>query len=195
LERYDKAEEVLEKYPFALQDNNDVILLYARTQKALNKIEAIDSYAKWLNNSSDNKVRYEYAQLLEQHGLYARALEEYRTIMSDSSAANEDIKKSDIHFSLARLLLIADTESSEGITEMETAVREGYDDIDAVEALQKNTKVSAANRDRLRNIINSMQRTLEAKEASEAAAREAERAREEQLQNMLLEADLESGSD
>jgi tetratricopeptide (TPR) repeat protein len=199
MERYDKAEEVLEKYPFALQDNNDVILLYARTQKALNKIEAIDSYAKWLINSSDNKVRYEYAQLLEQHGLYARALEEYRTIMSDSSAAKEeakeDIKKSDIHFSLARLLLIADTESSEGITEMEAAVKEGYDNIEAVEALQKNTKVSAANRDKLRNIVNGMQRTLEAKEASEAAAREAERAREEQLQNMLLETDLESGSD
>jgi len=169
MERYDKAEEVLEKYPFSLQDNNDLILLYARTQKALNKVEAIDTYARWLNiNSSDKKVRYEYAQLLEKHELYARALEEYRTILSDfdssSAKADKDIKKSDIRFSLARLLLTADTNNNEGITEMETAIKEGYDNIEEVEKLQKNTKISAANRDKLRNIVNNMQSAAEAKE-------------------------------
>jgi tetratricopeptide (TPR) repeat protein len=196
MERYEKAEEVLEKYPYSLQDNNDLILLYARTQKALDKVEAIDSYAKWLNNNSDKKVRYEYAQLLEKYELYARAIEEYRTILSDFDSAaagkDEDIKKSDVRFSLARLLLTADAGSGEGVTEMEAAVSEGYNNIEEVEALQKNTKVSAANRDKLRNIVNNMQRTAEEKEAKEAAAREAEK----KLQpDDLSETDLEDDSE
>jgi tetratricopeptide (TPR) repeat protein len=172
MERYGKAEEVLKKYPFALQDNSDMILLYARTQKALNKIEAIDTYARWLAGNSDKKVRYEYAQLLEKHALFARAMEEYRVVLStfdSSSASAEEIKKSDVRFSLASLLLTADAASGEGVTEMENAVREGYDNIDKVEALQKNTKVSAANRDKLRTIVNNLQRALEEKEKNEAA--------------------------
>jgi hypothetical protein len=179
MERFEKAEEVMGKYPFALQDNNDMILLYARTQKALNKIEAIDTYARWLAVNSDKKVRYEYAQLLEKHVLFARAMEEYRAILSafDSSsttaaaasAAAEEIKKSDVRFSLASLLLTADAASGDGITEMENAIKEGYDNIDEVEALQKNTKVSALNRDKLRTIVNNMQKAAEEKEKNQAA--------------------------
>jgi len=181
MERYDKAEEILEKYPFSLQDNNDLILLYARTQKALNKVEAIDNYAKWLAGNTDNKVRYEYAQFLEKQELYARALEEYRAILADTSAttassanSGDEFKKSGVRFSLARLLLIADASSGEGITEMEAAVREGYNNIEEMETLQKNTKVSALNRDKLRNIVNDLQRAAEAKAAleKEAASKE-----------------------
>jgi len=183
MERYEKAEEVIEKYPFSLQDNNDLLLIYARTKKALNKVEAIDNYAKWLAGNTDNKVRYEYAQLLEKHELYARAMEEYRAILSDSpettaadaaatANAGGDFKKSDVRFSLARLLLTADASSGEGITEMETAVREGYDNIEEMETLQKNTKVSAVNRDKLRTIVNGMQRAIEEKEAAAKKAAE-----------------------
>lgn len=167
MERYDKAAEVLEKYPYPLQDNSELLLLYARTQKALNKVEAIDSYAKWLSLNSDKKVRIEYAQLLEKNELYARAIEEYRAALSDSFSDNEEIKKYDVRFSLARLLLTADASSEEGVTEMEAAVSEGYSKIEEVEKLQKNTKVSAANRDKLRNIVNNMQRSLETKKAAE----------------------------
>jgi tetratricopeptide (TPR) repeat protein len=175
MERYEKAEEVLRKYPFALQDNNDMILLFARTQKALNKIEAIDTYARWIAGNPDKKVRYEYAQLLEKHELYARAMDEYRSILSafdSSSAASasaDEIKKYDVRFSLAGLLLTADAASGDGITEMETAVKEGYNNIEEVEALQKNTKVSAVNRDKLRTIVNNMQKAAEEKEKNEAA--------------------------
>jgi len=186
MERYDKAEEVMEKYTFPLQDNNDMILLYARTQKALNKVEAIDTYARWLNGNSNKKVRYEYAQLLEKHELYARAMEEYRAVLStftsDSASASapssktadasEDLKKSDVRFSLARLLLTADASNAEGITEMETAVKEGYDNIEEIETLQKNTKVSAVNRDKLRTIVNDLQRAAEEKEKNEETEKE-----------------------
>jgi len=186
MERYNKAEEVMEKYPFSLQDNNDLILLYARTQKALNKVEAIDNYAKWLAGNTDNKVRYEYAQFLEKQELYARALEEYRAILADTSttadsaAAGEEFKKSYVRFSLARLLLIADASSGEGITEMEAAVREGYNNIEEMETLQKNTKVSALNRDKLRSIVNDLQRAIEAKETAEKEAAKAKAAAEKE---------------
>jgi len=175
MERYDKAQEVMDKYPFSLQDNNELILLYARTLSAQNKIEAIDNYARWLAANSDKKIRFEYAQLLEKHELYARALEEYRAILSDSFTADDETKKSFVRFALARLLLIADSSSGEGVTEMETAVSEGYDNIEEVEKLQKNTKVSAVNRDKLRTIVNNMQRALEAKEAAEKAAEKTEK--------------------
>jgi len=185
MERYSDAETVLEKYPFALLDNSEVMLLYARSQKAQNKPEAIDNYAKWLDVNSDVKVRYEYAQLLEQNELYARALEEYRTILSDSTRKEEDLKKSDIRFSLAKLLLIADGENVEGITELETAVSEGYADIEAVEELQKINGVSSANKDSLRKIINNMQRTAE----------EQEKSKEEQNKSEMLEKLLETNSE
>jgi len=173
MEKYDKAEKVLEKYPFPLQDNNDMILLYARVQKALNKVEAIDTYARWLAGNSDKKVRYEYAQLLEKHDLYARAIEEYRAVLtafesSSAATAAEDLKKFDVRFSLASLLLTADAASGDGITEMETAVKEGYDNIEEIETLQKNTKVSALNRDKLKTIVNNLQRAAEEKEKNEA---------------------------
>ena len=189
----EKAEEVMEKYSFPLQDNNDLILLYARTQKALNKVEAIDTYARWLTGNPDKKVRYEYAQLLEKHELYARAMEEYRAVLSalesapaSSTAAGEDVKKSDVRFSLASLLLTADASSGEGITEMETAVKEGYSNIEEIETLQKNTKVSAVNRDKLRTIINDLQRAAEEKEKNETAGKNS--------QKDSSETNLETGS-
>ncbi len=171
MERYDKAEEVLEKYSYSLQDNGELLLLYARTKKALNKTEAIDSYAKWLDSNSDKKVRYEYAQLLEKNELYARAIEEYRLILTDTFSDNDELKKYDVRFSLAALLLTADSSSDEGAKEMEAAVTEGYENINEVEKLQRNTKVSAANRDKLRTIVNNMQRSLEEKKAAEKAAK------------------------
>jgi tetratricopeptide (TPR) repeat protein len=155
MERYEDAERVLAGYPFALLDNNDTILLHARSQKEQNKAEAIDGYAKWLEVNNDPKVRYEYAQLLENHELYARALEEYQTCLS-SLTQSSDLQRSDIQFAIAALLLIADSESEQGIAELETAIRQGYENIEAVEDLQNNLKVSETNREKLESIINEM---------------------------------------
>ena len=164
MEHYEETEKVLEKYPYAIEENNEVLLLYARSQKAMNKVEAIDNYAKWLNVNSDAKVRFEYAGLLEQQELYARALEEYRKIISENDGSDSEPKQSDVRFALARLLLIADSESGEGITELETAVREGFNDIDAVRELLDSGKAGAVNTNSLTNIINNMQRASEAAE-------------------------------
>ncbi|MCL2265401.1 MAG: tetratricopeptide repeat protein [Treponema sp.] len=156
--RYSDAESVLDRYHFSLLENKDSLLLFARSQKAQNKVEAIESYTSWLNNNSDYKVRYEYAQILEYHQLYARALEEYRKALADSPAAAVNPAKSDIRFSLARVLLTAESASSLGITELEAAVNEGFADIAAAEELLKIRGLSALNTNNIRNIINNMRR-------------------------------------
>ena len=178
MERYEQAEQVLANYPAAVQDNRDVMLLYARSRSAQNKIEAIDSYAAYLNiNDSDARVRYEYALVLEQHELYARALEELRRAMSDTSAAASNPARHDIRFAIARVLLIADGESGEGITEMEAAVSDGFNDIAAIEELIDSGRLSASNQNSLRAIVNNI-RPSEAEEQEE-----------------VLEEDPESGSE
>ncbi|MDR0463675.1 MAG: tetratricopeptide repeat protein [Treponema sp.] len=157
MERYGEAEDVLNKYPFALLENNDVMLLHARTLKAQNKIEAIDSYSNILSISSDPKVRYEYAQLLEYHKIYARSLEEYRQALSQTQASSSDPARRDIHFSIARVLLTADGENSEGITELESAVNDGFKDISLIEELLNIDGVSIENKNAIRGILGNLE--------------------------------------
>ena len=159
MSRYSESEKVLEKYPIALQENKDVMLLYARNQSAQNKVEAIDTYAAFLASFSDPKARFEYAGLLEKGELYARALEEYRKNLTEVTSETSDPKKSEVRFRIARVLLIADSSSSEGITELKAAVTEGFSDIAAVEKLID--KLNAANKETVREIVRDMRTRLE----------------------------------
>jgi tetratricopeptide (TPR) repeat protein len=161
IKKYAEAEKVLGAHEFALLDNNEVLLLYARAQAAQDKIEAVDSYAQWLVNNSDPKVRYEYAQLLEKAELYARALEEYRTTLNGLAQDSADPKKPDLRYAIARLLLIADSENAEGATELETAVSEGFTDTAALEELLKDARISAANRGAIQTQIDTIKRAAE----------------------------------
>jgi tetratricopeptide (TPR) repeat protein len=189
IKKYAEAEAVLGTHEFALLDNNDVLLLYARAQAAQDKIEAADSYAQWLANNSDPKVRYEYAGILEKAELYARAMEEYRTALSGLAQDSTDPKKPDLRYAIARLLLIADAESAEGVTELQTAVSEGFSDMAVLEELLKDTRISAANRGSIQTLIDSTKRALE-----EAASTETEQAAEDEAPEEGLEADVEGGS-
>jgi len=186
MKRYGDAEAVLERYPFSIQEKKDVLLLYARSRRAQNKIEAIDNYAAYLSNNDDNKARFEYAQALEHHELYARALEEFRKTLTDTPADSADPKKSDVRFGAARVLLVAESSTNLGITELESAISEGFNDIQAVEDLLLKRTVSAANANSIRTILNNMRRT--------AAEAEAEQRRIEEEANLALEENLESGS-
>ena len=161
MERYSEAEEVLNRYPFALLENTNVMLLHARSQKAQNKIEAIDSYSNILSISSDPKVRYEYAQILEYHEIYARSLEEYRQALLQTSASSSDPARSSIRFAIAKILLIADGENSEGVTELENALRDGFNNISLIEELLDIDGISAENINSIRNIINNFQEAEE----------------------------------
>jgi len=162
LERYAKSMEVLEKYPAALEENKDVMLLYARCQAKLKKVEAIDSFSAWLSVNTDAKVRYEYALILEENNLYARAIEEYRKALTEIAANAVNPAKHDIRFALARTLIIADGDNTEGITELQNAVNDKFSDIDAVEKILT-LKISASNRTAVQNIINNMKKTAEEK--------------------------------
>jgi tetratricopeptide (TPR) repeat protein len=163
LERYAKAEEVLEKYPASLLENKDTMLLYARCQAKLKKVEAIDSFSNYLSVNSDASARYEYAQVLEDNVLYARAIEEYRKAITELTATAVNLKKSDIRFALARTLIIADGDNTEGITELQNAVGEGFSDIPAVEKILT-LKISSANKTSVQNIISNMRKTEQEKQ-------------------------------
>jgi tetratricopeptide (TPR) repeat protein len=177
IEKYAEAEEVLAAYEFALLDNNDVLLLYARAQAAQDKVEAADSYAQWLAANSDPRVRYEYAQVLEKAELYARALEEYRTALNSLDQDSTDPSKPELRYTIARLLLTADPESGEGITELKTAVSEGLSDTAVLEELLLDERISEANKESIRLLITETERAAEQAAAEQAAA---EKAAEEQ---------------
>jgi len=177
MKKYEEAEQTLKNHEFALMDNNDVLLLYARSQKEQGKPEAIDTYEKWLVNNTDAKVRYEYAQVLENKQFYARALEEYRTALTGLASDAADPSKPEVRFVIARLLLIAEAGSKNGITELKGAVDDGYSDADKVSELLANERISAANKDEIRKIITEMKRAAEAAaKAAEDAAKAAEEA-------------------
>ncbi|MDR0322739.1 MAG: tetratricopeptide repeat protein [Treponema sp.] len=170
MKKYDEAEKVLKAHEFALLDNNDVLLLYARAQKEQGKPEAIDTYDKWLANNTDAKVRYEYAQVLESHTMYARAMEEYRAAHTALSGGAVDPSKQDIRFSIAALLLVADSGSAEGITELKGAVDEGFSDKEKLQKLLENESISAKNKEEIRKIISD----LAVQAAAQAAAEKTE---------------------
>jgi len=164
--RYSDAEQVLEKYHISLLENNDMQLLYARSQRAQDKVEAIDSFARWLLNNTDARVRSEYAQVLEHHEFFARALEEYRQALTETTSTE---LRAGIHFAIARVLLIADSETSEGITELQRAIDTGFTDIAAVEELLNDDRISSANIDSIRNIINDKRRAASGEEREEGS--------------------------
>jgi tetratricopeptide (TPR) repeat protein len=199
LKKYEAAEELIGGKEFALLENKDMLLLYARTQKAQDKVEAADSYAKWLVDLKDSRVRSEYAQVLEKAELYARALEECRTAVTELARDSKDLTKGELRYTIARLIFIADGENPEGITELKGAITDGYNDFEALEELVLNEKIAQSLRDEIRTIIDDAKRTDAEKEAAKKAAAEkaaAEKAAEEESADTGdAETGLETGVD
>jgi tetratricopeptide (TPR) repeat protein len=156
MEKHEQAEAVLLKFEFTIEDNKDASLLLARTQKALNKPEAVNTYDKWLQNNTDNQVRYEYAEVLEQGEFYAKALEEYRSVLDAipaSSGAGQSLSRPSVRFTIGRLLLIADPESEDGIDELTLAVTDGFSDTEALEKLTEDSRIPDTRKDAIRRLI------------------------------------------
>jgi tetratricopeptide (TPR) repeat protein len=159
MEKYGQSEQVLAGYPFALQENQEALLLFARAQKAQQKPEAADSYARWIEahgEKQDPQVRYEYASVLEAGGFYARAVEAYQTLLKELAQETQfpkDLSPSQVRYTLARLLLIADPENDEGIAELTTALKEGFNDQDALESLMGEAGISEAHKEAIRRLI------------------------------------------
>lgn len=148
-----EAENVISKYAFALQEKDDLLLLYARIQKAEHKIEAVDNYDLWLKKNSDPQVRFEYAETLEYAELYARSLENYRAVLDADLSASPGLSKPQIRFSIARVLLVSDPSVSDGITELEMAVSEGFNDKEAIESLLETDAISAEHKEDIQAIL------------------------------------------
>jgi tetratricopeptide (TPR) repeat protein len=168
VKKFEEAEKTLLNNPYVLEENKDALLLYARTQKAQNKVEAVDTYAKFLLNNSDPRARYEYAQTLETAELYAKAIEEYRTSLNELSQDATDLKQEEVRFNLARALLIADGENPEGLTELESAVSGGFTDLEALESLAVDEKLSPKNREQIQDIISGIKQVPAEREAGAA---------------------------
>jgi tetratricopeptide (TPR) repeat protein len=153
MEKYGEAEKLLSSNTLILNENRDMLLLLARTQRALGKVEAADTYDRWLREGDDAAVRYEYARILEEAELYAKALEEYQAILSNLPAGSEKPSKSSVRFDLARVFLIADGENPQGMTELKTAMEEGFADKEALESLAEDGRVPEARREEIRELI------------------------------------------
>jgi len=167
MQRYAEAEQVLRRNEFALMENADFLLLYARAQHRQGRPEAIDSYAAWLAGNTDGRIRFEYAEILEGWALYARALEEYRTALEELSPTAVNPSRPEVRFAIARVLLIADPDNAEGLAELRDAVEDGYSDFDAIEELLESGRISEAVRDDIAAIIADGRRAALAREEPE----------------------------
>jgi tetratricopeptide (TPR) repeat protein len=177
MEKHEQAEAVLLQHTFTLEDNKDASLLLARTQKLLNKPEAVDTYAKWLQGNTDNQVRYEYAEVLEQGEFYVKALDEYRAVFNAIPSASPDtqsLSRPALRFTIGRLLLIADPESEEGVDELTLAVTDGFSDTEALEELTEDTRIPDARKDAIRRLIHNINVAGLDEEARDAEGDDAE---------------------
>jgi predicted Zn-dependent protease len=155
--KYTECETVLLRYPLALNERPDSLLLLARAQNAAGKVEAIDNYAKYIAGASANPmVFYEYALSLEKAELYARALEQYRESLAALRTDQENLKRCQIRFNIARLLLVADPGNDEGISELNAAITDGFNDIDALEVLLADQRIDEKSKQEIRNIISNL---------------------------------------
>jgi tetratricopeptide (TPR) repeat protein len=153
MEKYEEAEKLLSSNSLVLDENRDMLLLLARTQRALGKVEAADTYDRWLREGDDVAVRYEYARILEEAELYAKALEEYQAILLSLPAGGEKPSKSGVRFDLARVFLIADGENPQGMTELKTTMEEGFSDKEALKSLAEDGRIPEASREEIKELI------------------------------------------
>jgi len=156
LKKYEDCENVLNKYPIALEEKAPSVLLLARAQREMNKIEAVDTFAKWIivnAGTSNPQGFFEYAQVLEKAELYARALEQYDEAIKAITKDTETLKKNTVRFEKSRLLLTVDPDNEEGIKEFSSAVNEGFSDIDAIEALVLDQRINKYHKEEIEKIL------------------------------------------
>jgi tetratricopeptide (TPR) repeat protein len=140
LEMYEDAEIVLLSIDGTLSSSNSLenkrLLLLARVQKSLGKPEAVDGYNAYLANKDEPAVRFEFAELLEEQKLYAKALEEYNRVKeTPQSNTGKSPEKSLVLFRIARVMLVSDPLDENGLAALEEALQSGYEDEAEIDAL------------------------------------------------------------
>ncbi|MDR0670573.1 MAG: tetratricopeptide repeat protein [Treponema sp.] len=156
MEKYAAAEDLILSRPHALENSQDMLLLFARIQRALGKVEAADSYAQWLASNNDSRVRYEYARVLEDAELYARALEEYQAALGNLPPDSAKPTAAEVRFSLARVYLTADSGNPQGLTELKAAVEGGFADREELEALSRDGRLDETSRAEIQELLKNL---------------------------------------
>ncbi|GMO30849.1 MAG: hypothetical protein Ta2B_11780 [Termitinemataceae bacterium] len=156
MEKPKDAEELLMRFEIQLEDNKDNLLLLARLQKAQKKLDAIDTYDKWLQKNTDPSINYEYAIALENGGFYAKSLEQMQLSYKGMTADTATLKRSTVHFGIAKLMLIADPTDDKGIDELSAAFTEGYKDSDVISGLIKDPRLPKTRQDEIRRIADTL---------------------------------------
>ncbi len=146
VEAVDRVLPYLERKP----EDRDAQLFAARTERKLARPEAIDRFKTALDLKDEAPVRFEYAEVLESHGFYARAVENYEKVLSTGLQANASPSPASVRFALARSLLIAG-EAERGVSELEAAVKDGFADREALSALAADERITA--REQVRTIV------------------------------------------
>jgi tetratricopeptide (TPR) repeat protein len=155
---FERAEELLFKYPHALEQNPSSRLLLARSQKAQGKIEAIDNFDSWMEiaNPPGPLGLYEFAAALENAGFYVRALEKYDLAQEALRADTERISFALLLFVQGRVLLIADPDSNDGFEKLSEALEEGFSDIVTIQQLLADERIRLAARNEARLIFSDL---------------------------------------
>ncbi|MDR2181126.1 MAG: tetratricopeptide repeat protein [Treponema sp.] len=147
LEQAEEAEAVLLVYG---SESAGALLLLARARKAQGKVEALDDYRASLEKADDPAVRFEYAEMLEQRELFARALEEYRAVSASTAASKPDANL--LGFRIGRVLLKADPSQEAAMASIGEAVEAGFSDREALEDLLA-LNIGEARKEEIRRLI------------------------------------------
>ena len=166
LERFEDSEEILNKYPFALDENPPSRLLLARTQQAQGKPEAIDNFARWvvINESPNPNGLLDYSKALEDAGLFARALEQLDASLEALPQDTLTLRRSTVLFEKARILMTVDPENNEGIEAFNSAISAGFSDIESIEELISDNRIIQANRELIQRALDTILEKIRAEE-------------------------------
>ena len=169
IEKYEDCEEVLNRYPFALEESPPSRLLLARTQQAQGKPEAIDNFASWviINDRPNPHGLLDYAKALEDAGQYARAIEQLDASLEALPQDTVTLKRSTIRFEKARILLTVDPENNNGLEEFNAAISGGFSDLEALEELADDTRIFHAFREDIQRALDSIREKIRAEEEQE----------------------------
>ena len=155
MEKYEESGNVLNRYQHSFDENPAIVLLLARNQKAQDKVEAVDSYARWLELTDEISSigLFEYAHVLENAGFYARSLEVFNESLNTHVLDSERLSRATIRFNIARLYMIADPDNPGALSELEAAVLDGFSDTASLELLQRDERITSAHRDEIRRLL------------------------------------------
>ncbi|MDR0512636.1 MAG: tetratricopeptide repeat protein [Treponema sp.] len=161
LGRHDESEAALNRHPHSLETSPPSLLLMARVKRAQERIEAVDAYDAWLAAVYPDRPNpqgvFEFALTLEAAGFYFRAIEQLEAAMEHLETDTVTLQRRMLRFERARILLVADPENEEGMTELSASITDGFNDTDAIQAILLDDRLTSAAAAAIREILDGMQ--------------------------------------